>query len=42
MQTDFYTSERFRNIENLMIDFMKSLPLDQARMFIKKYEETNQ
>lgn len=41
MQTDFYTSERFRSIENLMIDFMKSLPLDQARMFIKKYEETN-
>ena len=39
MQTDFYTSERFRNIENLMIKFMKSLPLEKANEFLDEYEK---
>lgn len=41
MQTDFYTSERFRSIENLMIGYMKSLPLDQAQRFLDEYEGLN-
>ena len=39
MQTDFYTSERFRNIENLMIKFMKSTPLEKANEFLDEYEK---
>ena len=39
MQTDFYTSERFRNIENLMIKFMKKLPLETATEFLDEYEK---
>lgn len=38
MQTDFYTSERFRCIENLMIKFMKRIPLEQAEAFMAEYE----
>ena len=39
MQTDFYTSERFRNIENLMIKFMKKMPLETATEFLNEYEK---
>ena len=39
MQTDFYTSERFRNIENLMIQYMKKLPLETATEFLDEYEK---
>lgn len=38
MQTEFYTSERFRSIENLMIKFMKGMPLEQAEAFMAEYE----
>lgn len=38
MQTDFYNSERFRSIENLMIKFMKKMPLETAREFLDEYE----
>ena len=38
MQTEFYTSERFRSIENLMIAYMKGLPLEQAEEFLTAYE----
>lgn len=38
MQTEFYNSERFRNIENLMIKFLKGLPLEQARDILLEYE----
>ena len=39
MQTDFYTSERFRAIENLLIQYMKRLPLDAANEFLDEYEK---
>ena len=39
MQTDFYTSERFRSIENLMIKFMKKMPLETATEFLNEYEK---
>ncbi len=39
MQTDFYTSERFRAIENLMIQYMKKLPLKTAQDFLTDYEK---
>ena len=39
MQGEFYTAERFRSIENLMIKHMRKLPLEQAREFLKEYEE---
>ena len=39
MQSDFYTAERFRCIENLMIQYMKKLPLDEANRFLDEYEK---
>ena len=39
MQTKFYTAERFRSIENMVVDYMKSLPLSQAKDFLEKYEQ---
>ena len=39
MQTDFYNAERFRSIENLMIKFMKKMPLDVATEFVAEYEK---
>ena len=39
MQTDFYTAERFRTIENLMIAYMKKLPLADAEAFLNEYEK---
>ena len=39
MQSDFYTAERFRSIENLMIQYMKKLPLDEANRFLDEYEK---
>jgi ElaB/YqjD/DUF883 family membrane-anchored ribosome-binding protein len=39
MQTEFYTSERFRSIENLLIKYMKSLPIDMAKSFLFEYEK---
>ena len=39
MQTEFYTAERFRSIENLMIAYMKKLPLADAQSFLDEYEK---
>ena len=39
MQTEFYTSERLRSIENLLIKYMKSLPIDMAKSFLFEYEK---
>lgn len=39
MQTEFYTAERFRSIENLMIAYMKKLPLADAQNFLDEYEK---
>jgi len=39
MQTEFYTSERFRSIENMLIKYMKSLPIDTAKSFLFEYEK---
>ncbi len=39
MQTEFYTAERFRSIENLMIAYMKKLPLADAQSFLDAYEK---
>ena len=39
MQTEFYTAERFRSIENLMIAYMKKLPLADAQRFLDEYEK---
>jgi len=38
MQTEFYTSQRMRNIENLLIKYMKSISLKEAREFLAEYE----
>jgi hypothetical protein len=38
MQAKFHTSERFKAIENLMIHYMKKLPLDVAEAFLAEYE----
>ena len=38
MQTEFYTSERFRSIENLLIKYMKTLPIEMAKTFLAEYE----
>ena len=38
MQTEFHTAERFKAIENLMIHYMKKLPVDVAEAFINEYE----
>lgn len=38
MQADFYTSERFKAIEALMIRAMKTMPRPQAEKFISEYE----
>ena len=38
MQTEFYTSHRMRNIENLLIKYMKSISLKEAREFLAEYE----
>lgn len=38
MQTEFHTAERFKAIENLMIHYMKKLPVDVAEAFIDEYE----
>lgn len=38
MQTDFYTAERFRAIENLLIKYLRKMPLDVAAQFVAEYE----
>lgn len=38
MQVDFYTPGRFRKIEELLMKFMKALPLEQASKFVDEYE----
>lgn len=38
MQTEFYTSQRMRNIENLLIKYMKSISLKEAREFLAEYQ----
>jgi hypothetical protein len=37
MQTEFHTSERFKEIENLMIKHMRALPKDVAEAFLADY-----
>lgn len=39
MQAEYHTSERFKAIENVMIKYMKRLPLDVAEAFIDEYEQ---
>lgn len=39
MQADFYNTGRFRAIENLMIQYMKKLPLKDAHAFLEAYEK---
>ena len=38
MQTDFYTAERFRAIENLLIKYLRKMPLEVAAQFVAEYE----
>lgn len=38
MQTEFYTAERFRAIESLLIRYMKTLPIEEAKVFLDEYE----
>lgn len=38
LQTDLHTAERFKAIENLMIRYMKRLPIDVVEAFIDEYE----
>jgi len=38
MQSEFHTAERFKSIENLMIEYMKRLPVDVAEAFLNEYE----
>lgn len=38
MQSEFHTAERFKAIENLMITYMKKLPLEVAEEFLNEYE----
>lgn len=39
MQSKFHNVERFKQLENLMIKHMKSLPLEVAEAFINEYEQ---
>lgn len=39
MQTEFYTSERFKALEALMIKALKKLPPEAAEAFVTEYEE---
>ena len=38
LQTELHTAERFKAIENLMIRYMKKLPIDVVEAFIEEYE----
>ena len=38
LQTELHTAERFKAIENLMIRYMKRLPVDVVEAFIDEYE----
>lgn len=38
MQTEYHTAERFKAIENLMIKYFKTLPLDVVEKFMDEYE----
>lgn len=39
LQTDVYTAERFKRIENLLIKHIKLLPKETADAFIKDYSQ---
>lgn len=39
MQTEFYTSERFKALEALMIKALKKMPQEAAEAFVAEYEE---
>lgn len=39
MQSEFYTAERFRAIENMVIAYMKRMPLEDAQAFLDEYEK---
>lgn len=39
MQERLYNAERFKALEGLLIDALKSLPKDQAEAFIDQYEK---
>jgi hypothetical protein len=38
MQAEFYTAERFKSIEGLMVKALKTLPLEHAEQFLRDYE----
>lgn len=38
MQERYHTAERFKAIENLVIEYMKKLPKDVAEAFLDEYE----
>lgn len=38
LQIQIYTTERFKNIENLLIETLNELPEEQRKLFIDKYE----
>jgi len=39
MQSEYHTAERFKVIENLMVKYMKRLPLNVAEAFLEEYEQ---
>lgn len=41
-QAELHTAERFKAIENLMIKYLKRLPLDVATQFLEEYEQHGQ
>lgn len=38
MQSEFHTAERFKLLENLMIVYMRKMPLELAEQFLADYE----
>ena len=38
MQTEFQSAERFRSIENLLVQCLKMMPLHAAEKFVNEYE----
>lgn len=41
MQSDFYTSERFKSIEGILIKYLKTLPESMVLEFFNEYEALN-
>jgi hypothetical protein len=38
MQSEFHTAERFKAVENLMLKYIKKLPIEVAESFLDEYE----